>query len=109
MTLSFIAGLYMPWWSIALVAFLVALLIRQKIGWAYLSGFSGIALLWGGLATLITVPNKGIFAQKIAHLFSLNGNAVLLIVITATVGGLVAGFAAMSGSSLRPAERKLVK
>jgi hypothetical protein len=32
-----------------------------------------------------------------------------LIVITATVGGLIAGFAAMSGSSLRPAERKLVK
>jgi hypothetical protein len=101
--LSFIAGLYLPWWSIAFVAFLVALLIRQRIAWAYLSGFTAIFFLWGGLATIIDIKNKSMLAQKIAHLFPLNGNGVLLILITALLGALVAGFAAMSGSSLRQA------
>lgn len=108
-TLSFIAGLYLPWWSIALVAFGVALLIKQKIAWAYLSAFTAIFFLWGGLATFVHIRNKGVLAQKIAQLFSLNGNAVYLVLITATVGALVAGFAAMSGSSLRPEEGRLVK
>lgn len=106
-TLSFIAGFYMPWWSIVLVAFLVALLIKQKIWLAYLSGFIGVFLLWGALASFVHIRNGGLLTQKIAQAFSLNGNAVYLILITALIGGLVAGFAAMSGSSLRPAERKV--
>jgi hypothetical protein len=108
-TLSFIAGLYLPWWSIALVAFLVALLIKQKIGWAYLSAFTAISFLWGGLALFIHIRNKGVLTQKIATLLPLNGNTFYLISITAFVGALVAGFAAMSGSSLRPVDRRLVK
>src|SRR5215203_5601067 len=107
--LSFIAGLYLPWWSIALVAFLVALLIKQKIGWAYLSAFTAVFLLWGGLSLLIHVRNKGVLTHKIAQLFPLNGSAAYLLLLTATIGAIVAGFAAMSGSSLRPPERSLVK
>ena len=102
-TLSFIAGLYLPWWSLALVAFAVALFIRQKTGLAFLSAFTGIYFFWGALAAAITIPNRGVLAQKIAQVFPLNGNPVYLILITATVGALVAGFAAMSGSSLRKA------
>jgi hypothetical protein len=81
--LSFIAGLYLPWWSIAVVAFLVALLIKQKIGLAYLSAFAAISLLWGGLALFVHIRNKGLLTQKIAQIFPLNGNAFLLISITA--------------------------
>lgn len=108
-TLSFIAGLYLPWWSIAVAAFLVALLIKQKIGLAYLSAFSAILILWGGLAFLFHIRNTGVLTQKIANLLPLNGNTFYLIIITALVGALVAGFAAMSGSSLRPAEKRLVR
>lgn len=102
-TLSFIAGLYLPWWSLALVAFLVALLIKQKIALAYLSAFTGVFLLWGALATLIHLRNNGVLTQKIARLFSLGDNTFLLILVTALIGALVAGFAAMSGSLLRKA------
>lgn len=100
-TLSFIAGLYLPWWSIALISFLVAILIKQKISWAYLSGFTGIFLLWGLLAFLIDIKNKSILSHKIAQLIPLNGSSILLILVTALIGAIVAGFAAMSGSSLR--------
>ena len=43
--LSFIAGLYLPWWGIAIAAFIVALLVYQKAGMAFLSGFLGLFFL----------------------------------------------------------------
>lgn len=99
---SFIAGLYLPWWSIAIVSFLIALLIPQGVGRSFLSGFAGIFLLWGGLALWIDAANESILSRKIAQLFMLGGHSILLILVTALVGALVAGFAAMSGASLRP-------
>lgn len=101
-TLAFLAGLRLEWWSIALVAFLVSLLIPQGIGASFLSGFAGIFLLWAILAFWIDYKNGSILSQRIAELFKLGGSSVLLILITALIGGLVAGFAAMAGSSLRP-------
>lgn len=100
-SLAFIAGLFLPWWSIALVAFLVALLLIQNIGKGFLSGFAGIFILWGLLAFWIDIKNESILSHKIAQLFPLEGSSLLMILITALVGGIVGGFAAMAGSSLR--------
>lgn len=108
-TMCFILGMYAPWWSIALVAFVVALLIKQPIGLAFLSAFIAVLVLWGGLASLISLRNKGVLAQKIASLFPLQGNTFYLIALTALLGALVAGFAAMSGSSLRPLDKRYGK
>ena len=38
--LSFIAGLYLPWWGIVIAAFVVGLLVIQKAGLSFLAGFS---------------------------------------------------------------------
>lgn len=105
-TLSLIAGIYTPWWSIAIISFLVALLIKQRFGIAFLSGFVGIFLLWGGLSFWIDAANKQVLSHKIALIFPLSGSSILLILVTAVVGAMVGGFAAMSGSSLRRAERQ---
>jgi len=99
--LSFIAGLYFPWWSIAGIAFLIALLVHQKAGKAFLSGFLGIFLLWAGLAWWIDMKNNGVLSKKIASVLPLGGNAIAIIALTGIIGGLVAGFAAMCGSYLR--------
>ncbi len=104
--LSFIAGLYTPWWSIAIVSFLVALLIQQRILLAFLSGFAGIFLFWGLLSLWIDVKNNHILSHKIAQIFPLGGSSFLLILVTAFVGAIVGGLAAMSGSSLRLADRR---
>lgn len=107
-TLSFLAGLYLPWWSIAIVAFAIALLIPQNLLFAFLSGFLGIFLLWGILAFWIDMKNESLLSHKISTLLKLGGSSILLILVTAFVGALVAGFAAMSGSSLRrPARVRL--
>ena len=104
--LSFIAGLFLPWWSIAIVAFLVALLIPQSIGKSFLAGFLGVFLLWGILALWIDVKNGSVLSQKMSQLFSLGKAGLLLVLITALIGALVAGFAAMSAGSLRPARKR---
>jgi len=99
--LSFIAGLFLPWWSIAIVAFLVALLLPQHTGINFLSGFAAIFLLWAVIAIWIDLKNNSILSHKIAELFPLGGSSALLILVTAFIGGLVGGLAAMSGGAVR--------
>ena len=98
---SFAAGLYFPWWSFALVAFLVALMVYQKPAMAYLTGFVSIFLLWGVLAWGIDTQNEHILSKRIALLFPLHGSSMLLILITALVGAIIGGLSALSGSFLR--------
>ena len=103
--LGFISGLFLPWWCIAVTSLIVAILVHQK-GWkAFLSGFLGLFLLWAGLAWWIDMKNNGVLSKKIAGILPLGGSALLLILVTGLVGGLVAGFAAMSGSYLRASDR----
>lgn len=99
--LSFISGLFLPWWGIAIIALLVAVLIHQKAGKAFLAGFLGVFILWAGLAWWIDMKNNGVLSKKIAGILPLGGNSLLLILVTGLIGGLVAGLAAMSGSYLR--------
>ena len=106
--LSFVAGLFLPWWSIALIALIVAALIPQSISRSFLAGFTAIFLLWFLLSFWIDIKNDSILSHKIAQLFPLGGSSFLLMLITALVGALVGGFAAMCGASLRPAKRKRV-
>ncbi len=104
--LAFISGLYLPWWGIAVASFLVAVLVHQKGGKAFLSGFLGLFILWAGLAWWIDVKNNSILSQKIASILPLGGNTVYLVLVTGLVGGLVAGFAALSGSYLRSSKSR---
>ena len=98
--LAFVAGMYLEWWSIAIAAFLVALLLPQGLGRSFLAGFLGIFILWGVLSLWIDIKNDSLLSGKMAGLFGLP-SGILLVFITALVGALVGGFAAMSGSSLR--------
>ena len=98
---AFISGLFLPWWGIAIISFLVAILVHQKAGKAFLAGFLGVFLLWAALAWWIDMKNNGLLSKKIASVLPLGGNAILLILVTGFIGGLVAGLGAMSGSYLR--------
>jgi len=103
--LAFISGLFLPWWGIAITSLLVAVLVHQKAGKAFLAGMLGVFLLWACLAWWIDLKNNGVLSKKVAAVLPLGGNALLLILLTGFVGGLVAGFAAMSGSFLRATDK----
>lgn len=99
--LAYVAGLFLPWWSIAVAAFVAALIVAQRPLGAFLAGFLSILLLWGIMAYIIDSANNGILSKKVATILPLGGNGMLLILVTGFVGGLVAGLAALSGSFLR--------
>lgn len=99
--LSFAVSLYLPWWSIAIVSFIVPLVIWQKAYISFVAGFIALLILWGGLAWYISSSNNNILAQKIAVLVAKKNDPFTLIAITALIGALVAGFAALTGSLLR--------
>jgi hypothetical protein len=98
---AFVMGIYMPWWSIAIAAFLVPTIIDLKPVWAFLSGFVALFLFWGIMSWIISSNNQQVFAHKISRLILSSDNPTLLIFVTALLGALVAGFASLSGSLLR--------
>lgn len=99
---SYVCGVYeLPWWSIAVVACVISVLIHQKPWKAFLSGFIAILLLWGGLAWFADSANEHILSQKLASVLPFNGRSFLLIVVTAVLGAIVSGMGALTGSLLR--------
>ena len=99
--LSLAACLYLPWWSIAIVAFIVAAAIPQKPFKAFLAGFTALFLLWGALSFYISSSNDHLLAHKVSLLILKMDSPYLLIIATALIGALVAGLAALSGSFVR--------
>ncbi len=100
--LSFCACLYFPWWSIAIVAFLVSVFLRQTPLVSFFSGFTALFLLWGIMSFWISSNNNDILAHRVALLIFKSDNTFLLILSTALIGALVAGIAALTASFLRP-------
>jgi hypothetical protein len=99
--MGFAAALYLPWWSFAVTSAIVAATIHQRPWKAFVTGFAGMFLLWGALAFFMDEQNGHILLNRIAALFSLANSPYMLLVISAFVGGLVSGFAALTGSFAR--------
>jgi hypothetical protein len=98
--LAFACGLYLPWWSIALAAFIVAFFIHQPPLRSFLTGFVGVMLLWLVLILAINSGNQGILAPKMSMVMGF-GDAYILVILSIFIGGLVAGFGSLTGCILR--------
>ncbi len=99
--LGYAAPLYLPWWSFAVTSLIVALVVHQKPWKAFVSGFLGLFFLWAVYAFILDNANDHILSQKVAQILPLGGSYILLILISALIGALVSGFAALTGSYAR--------
>lgn len=99
--IAFLLTMGLPWWMVAVAAFLVALLLPQKLAKSFLSGFLGVFLFWLGYALFKDVANDHILSARMAKLFHLPGSFLFLLVAS-FIGGLVGGFGAWAGAALRP-------
>jgi len=102
--LSYVGGLYMDWWVIAIVAFTVALVIQQKPLLSFTAGFIALFLLWGTLAYMKDAGNQHLLSEKISQLLFKSSSHWLLLFVTAMIGALTGGFAALTASFLRRKE-----
>lgn len=98
---SFLSCLYLPWWSIAIVACIIAILFPQKHLLSFLSGFIALTVLWGGLALWISSNNDHILAHRVSLLVFQSDSPFLLILVTTLIGALTGGLGALTGSFLR--------
>jgi ABC-type antimicrobial peptide transport system permease subunit len=98
---SAVAEYFLPWWTIAVVCFLVALFLRQSAGKSFLIGFCGVGVFWLAAAMLHDVANEHILSARMAALFHLP-NYGLFILVTVFVGGLIGGLSACTAALLRP-------
>lgn len=99
--LGYAAPLYFSWWSFAVTSFIIVLFIHQKAFAAFIATFSGLFLLWAIMAMMIDNANNHLLSQKISLILPLHGSSTLLIFVTALIGGLVSGFAGLTGSLAR--------
>jgi hypothetical protein len=103
--LSYIGGLFLGWWTVALAPFLVALLLPMSPGKAFAYGFIAVFLLWLAIAFFQDVRNDHILANRVSEIFLKMRNPMLLGIVSAFIGALVAGMGGLSGSLLRKALR----
>lgn len=101
MILSFAACLLLPWWSIALAAFITILALPLKPLLSFLAGFISLFVLWLLLCLWISANNDHILAHRVSLLILKTDSPFLLIIFTALTGGIVAGLGALSASFLR--------
>lgn len=92
--LCYVAGLFLPWWSIAICTFITSLIFRQRPLVSFLSGFLAVFLLWTSLAMIIDIQNNSILSSRIASVLPLSGSPFLLILVTGFIGGIVGGMGA---------------
>ena len=100
--LAFACGLYLPWWSVAIAAFVVSSLIYQPPLRSFFTGFCAILLLWFGLLLKINAANENILVDKVSVILGIGGPMVLVI-ISAVIGAIAGGLGALTGSLLRKA------
>jgi len=103
--LSFASGFLLPWWVVAIAAFVPALFIGKTSGISFCSGFGAVFIAWAVLALLKSIPNQHILASRVVQLFPLPHSWIWLFLVTALIGGLVGGMAALSGTLLKRAIR----
>ncbi|MBL7846707.1 MAG: hypothetical protein JNL40_04495 [Cyclobacteriaceae bacterium] len=92
---------FFPWWTLVIGAFAASYWAGNKAFMAFLAGFLGVALLWLVAALVIDLQTQSILTDKVAQLFPTKTPALLLL-LTAIVGGLPAGFAGMTGAIASP-------
>lgn len=99
--LAYAFGLYFPWWSLTIAAFAVAYFVPQRPLWSVVSAFTGLFLLWGLMAWLISLSNGHILAHRLSLLIVKSDSPAMLIFLTALLGALPAALSALAGSMLR--------
>jgi hypothetical protein len=96
-----IAQLFFPWWSIAVVAFLVGVWASESPAKSFVYGTVAVTFLWAVYAGIQSNANAGIINASISKMLGGKVSGTQLIFVTGLIGGLVGGMSAMTGTMLR--------
>lgn len=102
--LAFVTQSFFPWWTIVIPSAVLGLLAFRKGNEAFISSFAGLFLLWLIHALMQHTTSSGDMTERMAATFGLP--LVVLLLVTGLVGGLVSGFAGLSGYYLQQLTHK---
>ena len=95
----------LPWWSLAVVAFVVAMALAPSGKVGFWASFVGAALSWLVPAAWLAYQNDGLLVHRVAQLLPLGGSPVALVLVASVIAGLAGGLAGLAGVWLRLAFR----
>lgn len=95
----------LPWWGTWFVGFIIVLLLPLSRLASFTSGFLAGFLSWLLAILYADILNDHILSKKLAILFQLP-SFVLLILVNALIGGLLAGSGAWLASTIRNFSKK---
>ncbi len=108
----------LPFWAAAIAAFIIGVVFgkrppkRRIYGkrsphrpLSFWSGFLAVAILWGASAFLQDSQNDSLLSSQLFGVFGVNAipesmGSLFLIFVTALLGGLLGGFASLTGNAL---------
>ena len=103
---TFILGYFFDWWTVAIAAFIGGFFLGTASGETFAKGMVAVLILWLLMVLYHHFSTHGILSNKIAQVLPVGGNVGILIIATVLIGGLVGGWAAMSGFFIRNLFRK---
>lgn len=96
---GYLLQFYLPWWTLAVWAGIIGFMLDLRTGWAFLGGFLGGVLLWGGFAAYYHFMGEGYMAHRMSLNFGVT--PFVLWLVTALIGGITAGLGLLTGRHLR--------
>lgn len=102
LVLGFLLQLVLPWWVVIVISFGTAGLIGKTAKISFWQPFIAILLLWAGVALYKSIPNHHLLSERVAQLFGLK-YWIAILIVTAFLGGLVAGISGYCGHHFRRA------
>ncbi len=100
LALCFLFQTWLPWWTLVLPCVVVSFLAGRNATASFFAGFLAVGILWLGLSVYIDIITASTLSQKVAGLFP-GQSVTVLRSIMVLVGGLVGGFASLSGFSIK--------
>lgn len=98
--LSYVALLFLPWWSDLAVAFIIIFILPLRPLRAFVAGALGVGICWAVLAFIADYGNEHILSTKMAVLFQLP-RYWLMIAVTALIGCITGGLGGLAAGILR--------
>jgi len=95
-----IVSLFLPWWTLLIPAVILGAALFDHSLAAFLLGFVSLFAAWAVQVLYIDIANESILSGRIAEMLGV-GQSWIVILITASIGGLIGGMGTLLGSQIR--------
>ncbi|GIV40630.1 MAG: hypothetical protein KatS3mg033_2430 [Thermonema sp.] len=106
--LSILVQIFFPWWSMAVVCFVVAALFGKRFWGTTFSAFLAVFFIWAIRAFFADLQNDQLLSRRIAAMLGMPQIGEWLFLVSALLGGIVAFMAAWSGYATKRLFKKKV-